>query len=340
MGARRHRQGLGPFVARWLREAGAEVPAFFCTSAASVAEAGEQLRRVAGLDARGHHEPAAFLDEELDGLAILSPAGHHRVWLERALEARLDVLCEKPLVWGDEAEGTAARELVTAFGEQGLLLLENAQWPATLPAFHALHPDAAGEPLRRFAMRMAPASVGVDMIGDALSHPLSVLQALRPAATARVEEPRFSTHHPAATELSVHFRWVAEGALEPDPADPLAWPAGGAEPGPVALAREGEERSVEVLVELSASPGQPREASLAVNDRWAHRLIRTRDYALFFASGATLVDVPDPLALHLERFVAALRRDRPRGSAAENTRIVQRLEALDTLRRAFHRDTA
>ncbi len=306
IGARRHRQGLGPFVGRWLREAGADVVSFACTSPESMAQAGADLQRIAGVTAIGYSDGRAMLREQpLDAVAILSPPRSHREWLEQALEAGVDVLCEKPFLWGGEDDVSVAHALVDRFQQQGLLLMENAQWPATLPSFDALHPGVRDAPITRFAMRMAPASRGVEMIGDAFSHPLSVLAALHPARTVSVEGVRFSTHDLSATELSTAFRYVADG------------------------------HAIDVMVELSASPEQPREASLAINGHWAHRLIRTRDYAQFFASGARAVDVPDPLGLHLARFVARLRQERPRVLAEENTRIRQRMTALDNLRRAF-----
>jgi predicted dehydrogenase len=306
LGARRHRQGLGPFVARWLREAGAEVPCFSCTSEETVAQAGADLTRIAGVTAKGWVDGEAMLREEsLDAVAILTPPRTHGMWLEHALEAGLDVLCEKPFLWGAEDDLETACQLVDRFEQRGLLLMENTQWPSTLPYFDALHPGAREDPITRFAMRMAPASTGVDMIGDALPHPLSVLQALVPSEVVHVENCRFSTHDSNATELSIGFRYLADG------------------------------HPIEVMVELSTSPEQPREASLAINGHWAHRLIRTADYAFFFASGARLVGVPDPLGLHLTEFVDALRSERPRASDTKNTRIKQRMAALDAVRRNY-----
>jgi len=306
LGARRHRQGLGPFVARWLRAAGAEVPCFSCTSEETVAQAAADLTRIAGVTAKGWTDGEAMLREEsLDAVAILTPPRTHGMWLNRALEANLDVLCEKPFLWGTETDLKTTIELVDRFKEQGLLLMENTQWPATLPYFDALHPGVREEPITRFAMRMAPASTGVDMIGDALSHPLSVLQALAPSEAVHIENCRFSTHDSDATELSIGFRYLAGG------------------------------HPVDVMVELSTSPEQPREASFAINGHWAHRLIRTTDYAFFFASGARLVDVPDPLGLHLAEFVEALRSERPHASDTKNTRIKQRMAALETVRHHY-----
>ena len=45
IGARRVRQGLGPFVAQFLSELGAEIPAFLGTSASSVQAATEDLEK-------------------------------------------------------------------------------------------------------------------------------------------------------------------------------------------------------------------------------------------------------------------------------------------------------
>ena len=293
-------------MARWLVRAGAEVPCFSCTSEATASEADQDLRRIAGITALGYADGARMIAEQkLDALAILSPATTHRAWLERALEAGLSVLCEKPFVWGADDDLAATERLVRGFADRGLPLFENCQWPATLPAFYELHPEGRDEPLRSFAMRLSPSRPGANMLIDALSHPFSLLQALRPAEKMDVVAPRFSTHDPAAEALTLGFRYMADG------------------------------EAVDVSVELTVGADSPREASLAVNGRWAHRLIRTRDYALFFASNARVVDLPDPLALHLARFVAALKSDPPRVSAAENTRIRQRMSALDLLGKAF-----
>jgi hypothetical protein len=306
VGARRGRQGLGPFVARLLVQAGAEVPCFLCTSDATVRAADEELQQLAHVNATGYVDGERMLAEQrLDALAILTPAATHRAWLERALEAGLSVLCEKPFVWGAPDDLAATDRLVQGFADRDLVLMENCQWPAALTAYHELHPQAYELPMTRFAMRLSPAHPGVEMLGDALSHPLSVLQSLRPSEVVRIEQPHFSTKDPAAEELALRFRYMAD------------------------------EHAVDVLVELSLGPNQPREASLAVNGHWAHRLIRTSDYALFFASGARVVDLPDPLAVHLARFVARLRAEPPRVSATENLRIRQRMSALDLLRIAF-----
>ena len=90
---------------------------------------------------------------------------------------------------------------------------------------------------------------------------------------------------------------------------------------------------VECLVELSQGPSQPREAGYALDDRWGHRLVRTEDYAQFLASGARLVDLPDPLPQLVADFVSACRD--PSADAVPSARIVPRLAAVRALADAF-----
>ena len=306
IGARRRRQGLGPFVARGLAAAGAEVVACVGTSAETVALAREDLRQLAGLDVAGYTDADQLLAaERLDALAILSPAGTHLPWLERALDAGLHALCEKPLVWERPDALDQARRLVPAFAERGLVLRENCQWPYTLPAFDALHPGLreAGPP-SRFSMRLAPASPGPTMIGDALPHAISLLQELAPAAEARLTDIRYSSHAADAEELELAFSWQADH-------------------GPVAAE-----------VALRLGPSQPREAGFGVDGHGARRLIRQADYAQFFADGARLVDVPDPLPLLLADFVSACRSPSHEDSAVAAHKMVERMSALHQLRAA------
>jgi len=215
VGGRRARQGLGPFVARDLRAAGADVKAFVATSEATCAEATEQLARSAGVRPRPYLEVAAMLEAEpLDALAICSPHEAHAGTLELALDRGLHTLCEKPLVWGKDAPERCAR-LTQAFANAGLVLFENCQWPYALPAFARLHPGVLDAPPRRFEMLLEPASRGADMLGDSLPHPLSLLQQLAPADAPRIEAIRYDANSPDAIRLHLRFSYVAAELTHP-----------------------------------------------------------------------------------------------------------------------------
>ena len=267
IGARRVRQGLGPYVARHLVELGAEVPCFLGTRPESIAESERAL------GARGYTDLHELLAEEKpDALAILSPSETHERYLEAALEAGVHVLCDKPLLWSGPGLARRAVRLVERFAAAGLLLRENCQWPYTLAAYRSLHPDSG--PLTSFAMRLSPASRDPrQMLGDALSHPLSLLQALTGAAEARAEKIELAAG-PGEVLLRFSYRFAAT--------------------------------SVACEITLRSSGRGPREAAYAVNGRWAERRIRPTDYTFAFTDGEREVPAPDPLRELLREALASL----------------------------------
>ena len=90
IGARRARQGLGPFVARDLHAAGAQVSGFLTTRPESSAQAALSRRAQAGVEARGYLDLEELIDHERpDALAILSPAQTHAGILRSAARAGL-----------------------------------------------------------------------------------------------------------------------------------------------------------------------------------------------------------------------------------------------------------
>ena len=150
------------------------------------------------------------------------------------------MLCEKPFVWGVPQLAATARRLALGFEARGLLLWENCQWPYTLPAFERLHPGALAEPPRRLAMRLQPASRGVQMLGDSVPHALSLAAGAAPGRTPRVESAALLRRRgPEADALDLRFT-LASG-----------------------------DRALDVEVELRRSDRQPRAAALAIDGRRA-----------------------------------------------------------------------
>ncbi|UCE84593.1 MAG: Gfo/Idh/MocA family oxidoreductase [Deltaproteobacteria bacterium] len=306
VGARRRRQGLGPFVVRDLVAAGATVPGLVATTEASGRRAAADLSAQFGVEARAYPDVDAMVAaEHLDAVAILSPAETHRAYLEAALDAGLHVLCEKPLLWDGRDLARVAEQLVGAFDAGGLVLWENCQWPYTLPAFEALHPGALGAPPRTFEMELQPASSGRQMLGDCLPHVLSLLQAVVPGGAPRVEEPAFSTRDPAAESLRVTFRFCTSEAV------------------------------TRVRAELRGSDARPRRAAYALDGRWARREVSLPEYRLSFRDRERTVAAADPLRLLVEGFVAAIRGgDAPR-AVSRGPEIAERMRLLAAIVEAY-----
>ena len=308
VGARRVRQGLGPYVARDLIAAGAQVPCFLATSEASREAARRELRETLGIEARGHTDLDAMLaGERLDALAILSPAATHARYLDAAANHGLHVLCEKPFVWGEPDLPGRTRALLAAFAKRQLVVFENCQWPHTLAAFEALHPGALAAPPRRFEMQLEPQSRGLDSLGDALPHAVSLLQVLVPGERARVERVDYSTRDPGADALSVRFHYRTEL------------------------------HACEAVVHLQRRDAPPRNASYSLDGRRARRLVSPRGYRLCFADADRSVPVADPLTQLVADFVAALTAlaGTPQGTASPAACIQQRMQIVSALVSAY-----
>jgi hypothetical protein len=306
VGARRARQGLGPFIARDLDALGVEIRAVLGTTAASASSAADELAQRFGIRACPHASlEALFATESIDALVVLSPPETHERYLRAALEARLHVLCEKPLIWGRAGIAKSGRELVDGFRDRGLLLEENCQWPQVLGAFRALHPGWDGRPPTRFSMLLAPAERGADALRDSLSHPLSLLQSLCPEPDPRLEAIRFESMSGARPMLRVEFRYCA-----------------------------GRKR-VSCSVDLLADARVPRPAALAIDGFRAERRIRLPDYCMELADGERVVPLPDPLTRHLAVFASDLRAVLAGAAPKDPAPIARRLELVAALVDAF-----
>ena len=306
VGARRRRQGLGPYVARDLVAAGAEVPSYVATSNTTLESALPDLREFAGVAPRGYLDLRDMLEaESLDAVAILSPPEFHAQHLEIAAEAGVHVLCEKPFVWGEEDPIGRTRSLLAAFEGRGLHIWENCQWPYTLPGFEALHPGGLSAAPSQFEMELEPISRGRQMLGDALPHPISLLQALCPGSSPRAEAVEVSPGGPDAEALTYCFHYRTDA------------------------------HTCEVRVCLRQRETPPRNAAYAIDGRRARRVVSPLDYQLSFADSDRSVPIADPLTQLVADFVATLRDAHRAGVPPPARQIQERMHLLVALTTAY-----
>ena len=207
VGARRVRQGLGPFIARFLDRYEIDVIAVIGTRLETAKVGSDQLRQEYGIETRPFDSlAAAHAHTPLDGVVIASPVDTHETYLQQALELELHVLAEKPLLAPGRGAVERCLELTSAFEQRGLLLVENIQWPYVVKTFRELYPQWEGG-VSRFAMRMSPMTVGRQMLDDSLSHPISLLEALLPQTPPQAREISFEPfrHEDGGEGLRVAF---------------------------------------------------------------------------------------------------------------------------------------
>jgi hypothetical protein len=240
--------------------------------------------------------------EDLDALAILSPAETHETFLDAALAAGLHALCEKPFVWGGPAPARSAARIADGFAARGLLLHEVCQWPYTLAAYEHLHPGALSKAPERFEMELQPAARGVDGVAQSLPHVLSLLQALSPGDAPRIENPTWSTTDPKADVLSIAFSYRTR------------------------------DTTTRALVTLTPTDRHPRACAIAIDGRRAERRVSGEAYRLsFVADDGRSEPLGDPLARLVADFVRALSHPSDASASALRRRIVERMTLLDDL---------
>ncbi|NIL99004.1 MAG: Gfo/Idh/MocA family oxidoreductase [Planctomycetales bacterium] len=323
VGARRHVQGIGQYLAGHLAACGAEVRGIVGTSPATIETAQRTLKSQYGLQVRGYHDLAQMIEaERLEAVAICSPYRFHPTHLQTALALRQHVLCEKPLVFQSDRDNVAdARQWVADFQRAGRVLMVNLQWPYTLPAFDRCYPNLRRERLvQRLEMLLAPVQDGIRMIPDAVPHVASLMLALAPEE-GQVKNIQCTPAKPGRLDFTWQYAH-AQGVLD-------------------------------VRICLVQVPQQPRPAAYAINDCTAMRRIDLPTYQMYLQPvgprpsdlagqpepndpiGPQALPLEDPLRLLAADFISRVRTGR--NSTQENARLVQNVRIVQAIYQAAER---
>lgn len=281
IGARRVRQGLGPYLARFVVEAGHDVAAVLGTSPETARAAADAIHADLGVRPRPCSHAEELHDVGARALVIATPHEAHDVWLQFAFEHDAHALCEKPLVWGTPDDAARAEHWGRSFQADGQVLRVNAQWPWTLDTFRALHPEAPDVP-QRFRMQMPPRTRGFGALLDCLPHPLSMLARLAPGEAATLHELTFHEGGVDARRWRITFRYEA--------------PAG----------------SIEADLVFEAVPDASRATSYALDDHAAVRTVDPGTYAMTLTDPDApdrSIPLPDPTPRLVGSFLVAAARN-------------------------------
>ena len=308
VGARRVRQGTGPYLAAAFARLGHDVCGIVGTSRASVAQAQRRLRKDYHIRAAGYTDLAELLGEQnVDVVVIASPHETHLRYLRRGLAAGCHVFCEKPLWFPPLSEMPAdaagvtreAAHLLESAAAAKLHVGVNLQWPFTLACYRRLHPlpeNAAR--ITSFDMRLSPASRGKTMILDSAPHLISMLQAL--LGTGEIE--------------SMELRWGDDAHSRAEAAFGYRHQAG----------------TTRVRLSLVQSTRQPRAAGYAINGNAVERRVAMKNYVLSLAAGDRQITMQDPLIQSARHFIGQIEGDVGDGAdLVHGLRLLHRLVGLD-----------
>ena len=102
VGARRRKQGLGEFIAKYFHEQGAEVCGIVGTSSHSVENTARHLQQQYGIATQGYTDLKPAIEQANPTVVVIaSPTGMHHPHLVTVAASGISCLCEKPLFWDD-----------------------------------------------------------------------------------------------------------------------------------------------------------------------------------------------------------------------------------------------
>lgn len=282
VGARRLREGLGPFMARILHDEGIRIAGVCGRSLESAKVASAELKESLGIEAPAFPSLQALAQTtHPEGIAICTPFETHRDYLIEAGNAGLSAICEKPLIWNQGADPIADTEKILSLFEskkRGIVL--NAQWPQMLLPFFSLFPELAGHAPKNFEMFLGPSGTGLSMILDSLSHPLSMLYRLVGTGEPQNIQLRYrESNEQAQMDISFDFRH--------------------------------DKGAVTSLVHLQTESKRPRTAWFAIDGHRVDREIAQPGYRFSLRAGTQTSATEDPMRLQIRDFLSALRGEKP-----------------------------
>ncbi|MDA0668248.1 MAG: Gfo/Idh/MocA family oxidoreductase [Planctomycetota bacterium] len=300
IGARRVRQGTGPYLALQAARAGAHVAGVLGTRPTSARKAAEWLQEQ-GLCTAAYVDHEQMLEELCpDVVIVASPLGTHRAWLGASLDVGAHVYCEKPMI---AAPAGVALDLLEQYAAANLVLAENCQWPQVMPAFQALHPKVDLNTVKSFRMLMAPPMRGLTRWHEVLSHPLSLIQEVMPGP-ADLEDVVYQESGPDALDTRLRFTYRTM------------------------------DRALACEVMLEDMNVFPRPAEFAFDDALCRRVVEPSDYSITFVDGSDAcipVAIPDPMEANLRAFLHRVLHAKEVHSAPLDESLVRRQFLLEHL---------
>ncbi len=271
IGARRAKNGIGEYIARYFHLNGASVTCVLGTSQESSSDAAENLKRY-GIKAKPYSDLNIMMDkEELDAVAIASPGNTHYAYLKECIGRGLSIFCEKPFLEpGRDHFMEDVASLLSLASSGGNPLAMNSQWPFCLPFYEELCGRTDPGDVRSFSIRLSPMCAGIDMIPDSVPHGLSIL-------------------HAALGEGRIKDLAMTEGDQGMD----------------IQFIYETGHGACAAYISLVREMTQPRTFSFGFNGRIAQRIINPETYAIHLDFEGKRVRIQDPLDLSVRDFMHA-----------------------------------
>lgn len=276
VGARRTRNGIGPFIGNYFHRNGSQVVSLLGTSAETAASASTTLEEF-GIKAFPYTNFEEMIAEQCpDAVVIASPSNTHCGYLFKSLEAGMHVFCEKPFIVGESFDvNKVLHDIFQLASDQNLTVAMNSQWPFSLPYYEELCGALNVHAIERFYMRSSPPFDGKEMILESVPHALSLLYCT--CGPGRIKNISVKS---GQEQMAIRFGYQAESSF------------------------------CNSYLNLTQQLFPPRNFSFGFNDRIVNRSVDLENYEIYFNHSQRTVKVVDPLDLSVQDFISAVRDKR------------------------------
>lgn len=276
IGAGRNRTGIGQFIGKYFQQNGAAVISVVGTTEKSSRSASSHLQQY-GINATSHTDFSIMVAEEKpDTVVIASPTSTHYEYLIKAVDAGLNIFCEKPFIF--QEKGALEKSLATIFkiaAGKHLTIAMNSQWPFSLPYYEELCGSINRNSADSFFIRLSPMREGKDMIIESIPHALSILY-----HTLGEGEVTNLTSELHEETMIIKFIYHSNN------------------------------KSCHVLIRLVRKEYQPRDLSFGFNDKIVKRSLDLENYDIYFTHANRTLKIVDPLDLSVQDFITSVREQR------------------------------
>jgi hypothetical protein len=273
IGARRNRNGIGEYIAKYFHQQRASVVAVLGTSE-ETSHAGALALQKHGIEAAPYVTFEKMVAEKNPHVVVIgSPADTHYAYLIKGIESGLNVFCEKPLFWPVRGETEeAVGEILERAKAKKVTVAMNCQLPFAMGDYERLCGRVEVKDPSRFFIRLSPTSAGKEMIPDSIPHALSLLYFQ--FGEGRLGDVSFESRGP--NEVDIRFNYLAESS------------------------------GCEVHVKLVRKEKQPRALEFGFNNKIVRRTLSIESYGIHFEYGDRRVRIEDPLKRSVASFIEAV----------------------------------
>lgn len=276
IGARRSRNGIGEFIAKYFHKNAATVISVLGTTKETAQNASSALRKY-GIESAPYRNFYEMVEREKPDTAVIaSPSLTHYEYLVKCIDFGLNIFCEKPFIWRETGDIRGITEnIFEKASQENLTLAMNSQWPFSIKYFEEICGRIDNEKTDTFSISLSPLSFGKEMIPESVPHALSMLYVV--LGDGEIADLCFE---PDAEKMIIGFRYLSKT------------------------------NDCDVLINLVRKEQQPRGFCFGFNDRIVHRILDFKKYEIYFSYKDKKKKIMDPLELSVQDFIEAVREQR------------------------------